>query len=105
MRIALISDVHANLEALEAVLTDIKKEGVDKIYCLGDIVGYGPNPKECVALVRERCDIVVKGNHEVGLLDDSYARSNMSSAAYEVIQWTRVRLRFAEMAYLDDLPY
>lgn len=52
MRIAFISDVHANLEALEAVLTDIEKEHVDMIFCLGDIVGYGPNPRECVARVK-----------------------------------------------------
>ena len=56
MRIAVISDIHANLHALEAVLADIDRRGADEIWCLGDVVGYGPRPNECVDLVRERAD-------------------------------------------------
>ncbi len=63
-RLALISDVHANIDALEAVLADIDCQGVDEIICLGDIVGYGAAPAECVRLVRERCSVMVQGNHD-----------------------------------------
>jgi hypothetical protein len=67
---AIISDVHGNLEALQAVLEDIDREQVDAIVCLGDIVGYGPNPCECVKLVRDRCGLVILGNHDQGALFD-----------------------------------
>jgi diadenosine tetraphosphatase ApaH/serine/threonine PP2A family protein phosphatase len=67
-KIALISDIHANIDALEAVLADIDQQGVEVILCLGDIVGYGAAPAECVTLVRKRCSITLMGNH------DSYAQ-------------------------------
>ena len=60
---AIISDIHSNLEALQAVLKDIEKHSVTDIYCLGDVVGYGPNPRECVDLVM-KCKIVLLGNHD-----------------------------------------
>lgn len=106
MKVALISDVHGNLEALEAVLADIQKQGADRIFCLGDIVGYGPNPRECVALVREHCDVVVRGNHEVGLLDDFYTQAHMGPTANEVILWTRGQFVDDELlAFISELPY
>ncbi|MEZ6048019.1 MAG: metallophosphoesterase family protein [Planctomycetaceae bacterium] len=61
---AIISDIHGNLEALQAVLEDIKSHSIEEIYCLGDIVGYGPNPRECVDLVMEKCSVVILGNHD-----------------------------------------
>jgi len=64
MKTALISDVHANLEALQAVLGAIDERGVDRILCLGDVVGYGASPNECLSLVRERCELVLLGNHD-----------------------------------------
>lgn len=64
MKIAIISDIHSNLEALKEVLLDIGKQKVDQVLCAGDIVGYGPNPKECLALVRSICSHIVRGNHE-----------------------------------------
>ncbi len=64
MKLALISDVHANLEALEACLRDIEGEGVDRIYCLGDVIGYGPDPRQVADRVREVCAGIVRGNHE-----------------------------------------
>ena len=70
MKRAIISDIHGNLEALQAVLEDIDRQRVDAIACLGDVVGYGPNPCECVKLVRDRCTLVLLGNHDQGALFD-----------------------------------
>jgi predicted phosphodiesterase len=64
MRRALISDIHANLEALEVVLADIKALGITEIFCLGDIIGYGPNPRECIDRVMETCKVTLLGNHD-----------------------------------------
>src|SRR6202163_4039125 len=66
---ALISDIHSNLEALQAVLEDIKQHNIEEIYCLGDIVGYGPNPRECVDLIM-KCQVVLLGNHDQGAMFD-----------------------------------
>ena len=68
MRYALISDVHSNLPALEAVLADLDALGIDEVYCLGDVVGYGPDPTACADLVRERAWVTVKGNHDEALI-------------------------------------
>ena len=65
MRIALLSDVHGNLPAFEAVLADVDDAGVDEIWCLGDLVGYGAQPDACVELARERCDLCLAGNHDL----------------------------------------
>ncbi len=67
MRAAVISDVHANFHALEAVLAAIRAEGADEIWCLGDIVGLGPHPDECAAAVRGSCQLVLAGNHDLAL--------------------------------------
>ena len=67
MRFALISDIHANLEAMEAVLRDIDQHRVDKIHCLGDVVGYGPNPRECLDAVMQLSTCIL-GNHDLGAL-------------------------------------
>lgn len=90
MRIALISDIHANLSALEAVFADIDSIGVDTVYCLGDTVGYGPQPLECLDLVRERCSIVLLGNHEYAVL---HGADNFTPLAAKAIDWTSSRLR------------
>ena len=65
---AVISDIHANLEALKAVLADIEERGIDEIVCLGDVVGYGPDPEACLDLVAETCSIVLCGNHDYAVL-------------------------------------
>lgn len=103
MRIAIISDIHGNLEALETALEDIKKRGYDSIYCLGDIVGYGANPKECIALVREHCDGVVMGNHDEAAYLEGAELSFNSKAAIAAI-WTRKQLSQEEHDYLKSLP-
>ena len=67
---AIISDIHGNLEALEAVLADIDSREISEIYCLGDIIGYGPNPRECIDLVRKSCQKSLLGNHDQAALFD-----------------------------------
>ena len=86
---AIISDIHGNLEAFQAVLEDIEAQGVDSIICLGDIVGYGPNPCECIKLVRDRCGVVILGNHDQGALIDP---DGFNSGAERAIRWTREQL-------------
>lgn len=65
---AIISDIHGNLEALESVLEDIERQGIKEIYCLGDIIGYGPNQGDCIDLVMQHCEIAIMGNHEADYL-------------------------------------
>lgn len=88
MRRAILSDIHGNLEALEAVLADIDTQQIDEIYCLGDIVGYGPNPRECIDRVMT-FQVVVLGNHDQGALFDP---EGFSSGAERAIFWTRDQL-------------
>lgn len=88
---AIISDIHSNLEALQAVLADIGKHQVDEIYCLGDIVGYGPNPRECVDLVM-KCKLVLLGNHDQGAMFDP---EGFNPPAERAIFWTRSQLEQA----------
>ena len=85
---ALISDIHSNMEAFQAVLEDIKTRGVVDIYCLGDIVGYGPNPKECIDLAMS-CKIALLGNHDQGALFDP---EGFNAGAERAIFWTRSQL-------------
>jgi len=85
---ALISDIHSNLEGLEAVLKDIHGQGIAEIYCLGDIIGYGPNPRECIDLIMQ-CDACILGNHDQGALFDP---EGFNSGAERAIFWTRQQL-------------
>jgi predicted phosphodiesterase len=102
MRIAVISDIHSNLHALEAVLTDIDAEAPDEIWCLGDVVGYGPKPNECADMVRERAAVVLVGNHDlaaIGLLDTS----DFGPLAAESAHWTGRTLGEEQAAWLRTL--
>jgi predicted phosphodiesterase len=85
---AIISDIHSNLEALQAVLKDIESQGIKEIYCLGDVVGYGPNPRECVDLVMQ-CKMVLLGNHDQGAMFDP---DGFNASAERAIFWTREQL-------------
>src|SRR4051812_24696804 len=88
MRVAVISDIHGNLHALEAVLADIDRQAPDEIWCLGDVVGYGPRPNECVALARERASVSLCGNHDlavIGTLDVA----DFSGDAAAAVRWTQ----------------
>lgn len=85
-RIAMISDIHANLEALNVVLADIEKRGVQRIICLGDIIGYGPNPTECLDLVMKRCEMSLMGNHDFAVL---FEPTSFNASAESAAFWTR----------------
>jgi diadenosine tetraphosphatase ApaH/serine/threonine PP2A family protein phosphatase len=102
MKLALISDVHSNLEALTAVLA--RAAVADQISCLGDMIGYGPNPNECLALIRERVRDCVLGNHDVGAID-GYGLDYFNAFAREAIVWTQSVLDPAHAAWLDCLGY
>jgi diadenosine tetraphosphatase ApaH/serine/threonine PP2A family protein phosphatase len=100
MRVAVISDIHGNLHALEAVLADIDAEQPDEVWCLGDVVGYGPRPNECVTLVRARASLALVGNHdlaavgklgiaEFGPLAATSARWTMEALTADSTEWLR----------------
>jgi len=102
LRVAVISDVHGNLPALEAVLEHVGQEGIDELWSLGDIVGYGGKPHECLALVRERAAICLGGNHDLvvsGVLDIGQFTSDAGVAA----RWTRSVLTQEELELLAAL--
>ena len=104
MRIAVISDIHSNLQALTQALSVIDERGVDSIYCLGDIVGYGGNPNECVDLIRERCGLIVLGNHDLAALDPVNAEF-FSRPGRIAIEWTHSVLNPRNVEFLSSLPY
>jgi predicted phosphodiesterase len=89
VRQALISDIHGNLEALQAVLADIATQSVDEIVCLGDVVGYGPNPNECLELVMRKASRTILGNHDQAALFDP---DGFNPVALRAIYWTRDQL-------------
>jgi len=90
MNVAIISDLHSNREALEAVFAHIREQGVGTIYCLGDIVGYGPEPEFCVDLVRGHTGVCLMGNHDEALFQDA---SDFNPHARAAIEYTRERMR------------
>jgi predicted phosphodiesterase len=110
MKFAVISDLHSNLEALTAVLADIDARGLETIYCLGDVVGYGPDPIPCLDLVMERCEFCIRGNHDDALFNGA---ERFNPYARSAIDWTRDRLRpglfrgrnnVERWRYLEELP-
>jgi len=106
---AVISDIHSNLEALTVVLADIESRGIKTIYCLGDVVGYGPNPKECLDLIIEKTKWCVLGNHDYAVF---YEPTNFNYAAEQASFWTREILeaektkssRNGRWSFLGQLP-
>jgi len=104
MRYGLISDIHGNLEALEAVLADLQKEPVDQILCLGDVIGYGPNPNECVKLIQQHAAVCLVGNHD----EASLGRVDLDLFNYmarQAIEWTTEQLTEESKQFLLSLPY
>ena len=87
---ALISDIHSNLEALTAVLEHIERTGYEEIYCLGDVVGYGPDPATCADLVRKHCKLTLMGNHDEAVFKGAWSFNEVARTA---IDWTRKQLR------------
>lgn len=104
-RVLVISDIHANLAALETVLSDAEGR-YDTIWCLGDVVGYGPKPNECVEIIRERAELCVMGNHDWAVLDKPGINvDDFNPQARHAVLWTRHQLREENRRYLDQLPF
>jgi len=106
---ALISDIHSNLEALTAVLADVREQGIEAVFCLGDVVGYGPNPRECIDEIM-KCDACLLGNHDQGALFDP---EGFNTGAERAIFWTRAQLENSDSGtttshrrwdFLGELP-
>ena len=87
--LAIVSDIHGNLEALTVVLAEIDRRGIDLVLCLGDVIGYGPNPVECLDLIRERAAVTIMGNHDFAALYEPY---NFNTGAEGACFWTRGQL-------------
>ncbi len=106
---AVVSDIHSNLEALKAVIADIEARGIEMIYCLGDVVGYGPQPAECLDLIRAKVKWSVMGNHDYGVF---YEPTNFNFAAEKASFWTRdilesepdPKLRNERWHFLGSMP-
>ncbi|MBP1647601.1 MAG: putative phosphodiesterase [Bacteroidetes bacterium] len=104
MRFAVISDIHSNIQALTRALATIDERGADKIYCLGDIVGYGGNPNECVDLIRARAALCVLGNHDMAAVDPEHA-DYFSRPGRIAIEWTHSVLTQQNIEFLASLPF
>jgi len=103
MKAAVISDIHSNLEALQAVLKDIKKRRIKKIFCLGDLIGYGANPNECIDLCLKESDLIIAGNHDWAAIGKTDV-NRFNPMASEAIRWTKNKLTDASVAKLTGLP-
>ncbi len=102
MRAAVLSDVHSNQPALEAVLAAIDEAGVEELWCLGDVVGYGAQPDACTALIRARCDVCLAGNHDLAVLGGLDIASFSDNAAVAV-EWTREHASEESLGFLRGL--
>ena len=102
LKIAVLSDVHGNLPAFRAVLEDIDSADVDAVWCLGDLVGYGAQPDECVELAAERCPVCLAGNHDLGVLD-KIPISDFSPEAATAALWTRRHAAGETLEFLRSL--
>jgi predicted phosphodiesterase len=104
MRYAILADIHSNLTALEAVLADLANAGgADEVWCLGDTVGYGPDPHECLEIVRARCSLCIAGNHDLAAIrqiDTQTFNEDAASAAH----WSHRQLDPEEIRFLSGLP-
>lgn len=103
MKYAFLSDIHGNLEALTVALETLEALSVDRMICLGDIVGYGANPRECLHLIRERADVIILGNHDAGVIgkDDL---TWFNDFARQAVLWTQTVLTDEDKDFLRSLP-
>ncbi len=102
MRVAVISDIHANLPALEATLKAVDEAAVEEIWCLGDVIGYGAEPDRCAELVRERCAVCLVGNHDLAVLG-ALDIAAFSEAAAAAVAWTRTNVAERTLEMLREL--
>jgi predicted phosphodiesterase len=104
MRCAIIADIHANLDAFKAVLLDIKEQGeVEEIWCLGDIIGYGPDPHQCIELLRRTNHICVAGNHDLAVIGEVDTHQ-FNPDAVAACEWTSRQLTPQDVLYIKELP-
>ena len=103
-KIAIISDIHGNLEALKSVLDDIKERNIKKIFCLGDIIAKGTHQQECVDLVKENCEIILRGNCDEYFTSDIDLLTKTQSEVDRII-WNKNKLNEKTRKYLSNLPY
>jgi predicted phosphodiesterase len=104
MKFAIIADIHSNLEALTAVIEDSKQQGCTHYACLGDVVGYNANPRECLDIIRSMNIPCVKGNHDEYCSSDA-ALDGFNPAAAEAVHWTRKQITEDEKQWLRELRY
>ncbi len=102
MRVGIFSDIHSNLEALDAVLQFLHSQGADCFACCGDIVGYGPDPRACIEKIRALRGPVVAGNHDWGVLGQTPVHQ-FNLAARAAIEWTKGQLDESDVSYLESL--
>lgn len=102
-KIAIFSDIHGNLQALESILKDIDNDKFDEVICLGDIIGFGPNSKECLDLIMDSTIKMVKGNHEIYQLNESIFE-NLSSIDQKHHNYVKKSLNEEEINFIDKLP-
>ena len=105
MKIAIISDIHGNSEALKATLKDIEKRQVDKIICLGDTIAKGVHPKECLSLIRKKCEIVLQGNCDVYFSIEHQNMDEMDELKQKRIKWNKSLINKEDREYLLSLPF
>ena len=103
-KIAIISDIHGNLEALKTVLEDIKKRNITRIFCLGDIIAKGTHQQECVDLIRENCEIVIRGNCD-RVYEDGAEELGNNETEIKRNNWKRSKLNKESINYLFNLPF
>ena len=102
MRVAILTDIHSNLPALEAVLAAIEEAGIERRWCLGDVVGYGAQPDECTKLVWERCELSLVGNHDLAVTGE-ISTEVFSASAAAAVEWTRANSEESTVEYLKNL--
>ena len=104
MRLAIISDIHSNLEALEAVFEDLRCQDIDKVYCTGDLVGYAANPNEVINLLQQERVKCVMGNHDFACINTSGIRKMVGNAR-EAIDYTKKVITANHLSFLNNLPF
>ena len=102
MRVAILTDIHSNLPALEAVLAAIDDAGIERRWCLGDVVGYGAQPDDCAKLVSGRCDLSLVGNHDLAVTGE-ISTEVFSASAAAAVEWTRANCRPETIEFLQSL--
>ena len=102
MRVAILTDIHSNLPALEAVLAAIDETGIERRWCLGDVVGYGAQPDQCAQLVSERCELSLVGNHDLAVTGE-ISTDVFSASAAAAVEWTRTNADGGTIEYLQSL--